>query len=291
MQNARNISHELSDLLRIESVDLALAQEPYSSPNGVLVGLGLSVRKAFKQRCDDPRAAVLAYNERTGVTLLNHLTLLLAAIRRVAPSKWGLSYRTMKIIYGGLFKAIAGYAVAAWFDLTNEYDRRTLRSAQRQALLAMTRAYRTASTDALCVLAGEAPISLFLTHRVAQYNIRKGRDVQVADLTIESDQLGDDSASLVDDKIKDLWQRQWSFLTGHGDFSANLWRRPSLKLRSATAANGGDRQTHSNDNDRTGAEVELLLARGRNLHEVLAGHSVWERLGMSLTSLGSNKQC
>ena len=85
-----------------------------------------------------------------------------SVIRRCAPRKRGLSYRTMEILYGGLIKPVACYAAAAWFDLTNERDRRKHRSAQRQALLTLTRAYRTASTDALCVLAGEVPISLLL---------------------------------------------------------------------------------------------------------------------------------
>ena len=56
-----------------------------------------------------------------------------SAIWRCAPRKWGLSYRTMKILYGGLIKPVASYAAAGWFDLTNERDRRKLQSAQRQA--------------------------------------------------------------------------------------------------------------------------------------------------------------
>ena len=73
----------------------------------------------------------------------------------------------MKTLYGGLIKPVASYAAAGWFDLTNERDRRKLKSK-------FTRAYRTASTDALCVLAGEVPISLLLARRSAHYRFTEG---------------------------------------------------------------------------------------------------------------------
>ena len=179
-----------------------------------------------------------------------------SAIRRCAPRKWGLSYRTMKILYGGLIKPVASYAAAGWSDLTNERDRRKLRSAQRQALLTLTRAYRTASTDALCVLAGEVPISLLLAQRSAHYRLRKAQATSIGDLSIQADAIDDNTASLINEEVNSMWQREWSespngrithayfpdirgrlkcpwispgyhvsqFLTGHGDFAANLWR-------------------------------------------------------------------
>ena len=72
MQGARVVSQEPSCLLREERI--GLVHEPYSGSCGALVGLGLAVRKAVPQGCGDPRAAVLAYNGRTGVTQLDNLS-------------------------------------------------------------------------------------------------------------------------------------------------------------------------------------------------------------------------
>ena len=74
MQGARAVSHELSNHLREECVDLDLVQEPYSGPSGDLVGLGLAIRKAVAQKCGSPGAAALAYSGRTSVTQLEHLS-------------------------------------------------------------------------------------------------------------------------------------------------------------------------------------------------------------------------
>ena len=73
-QGAMVVLHELNSLLREERVDLALVQEPYSGSCSTLVGVGLAVHKAVSQGCGDPRAAVLAYNGRTNVTELDHLS-------------------------------------------------------------------------------------------------------------------------------------------------------------------------------------------------------------------------
>ena len=107
----------------------------------------------------------------------------------------------MKILYGDLTKPVASYAAARWFDLTNERDRRKLHSAHRQFLLTLTRAYRTASTDALGVLAREVPISLLLAQRSAHYRLRKAQATSSGELSIQADAIDDNTASLINEEV------------------------------------------------------------------------------------------
>ena len=64
--------------------------------------------------------------------------------------------------YKGVFKRIAEYAASGWADLCTSADKRRLQTTQKRALLAVTMAYRTASWESLCVIAGEIPIYLLL---------------------------------------------------------------------------------------------------------------------------------
>ena len=224
------------------------------APTVRLDGASIPLRKSVRSLgvILDHNLRVTTHCERTA----DRIKKLVATIRRVAPARWGLDYRTMKLIYGGLVKPIAGYAAAAWSDLMTETNRRRLESAQRMALLAMTRAYRTAPTSALCVLAGEAPICLFLAERVAKYRLRRAQRVAIGGLIIEPEDIDDRAARKIEQETVRLWQEEWTsaadgrrtyrffpdirgrlmstwispgyhvsqFLTGHGSFAANLWR-------------------------------------------------------------------
>ena len=79
---------------------------------------------------------------------------------------WGLDTKIIRTIYKGLVIPILCYAATG--DQTKK-----LRSAQRQALLAITRAYRTTSNDALAVLAAQTPIHLLLQERIALYQLKE----------------------------------------------------------------------------------------------------------------------
>ena len=74
------------------------------------------------------------------------------------------------------------YAAASWAAKLNQHQIRKLRSAQRQALLAITRAYRTTFNDALTVLAAQTPIHLVLQERIAIYQLRKNMEIKIGNL-------------------------------------------------------------------------------------------------------------
>lgn len=96
-------------------------------------------------------------------------------LAKVAKTTWGLNTKSIKTIYTGVFVPITTYAAAGWADRINAQHRKKLRQAQRAALLRITRAYRTISTAALCVIAGEIPIDLKIKERSSLYHLRKGR--------------------------------------------------------------------------------------------------------------------
>ena len=87
--------------------------------------------------------------------------------------QWGLSTGVMETLYRGVFLPIITYAAARWMDRLNVHHRKRLTQAQRWALLGTTKAYRTISSDALCVIAGAIPIELVLEERRASYFLRK----------------------------------------------------------------------------------------------------------------------
>lgn len=73
-----------------------------------------------------------------------------------------------------------------WIDLCTESNIRILRAAQRRALISQTGAYRTASWESLCVVAGQTPVDILLQVRKARYQIRKGRNAEIGEVVIES---------------------------------------------------------------------------------------------------------
>lgn len=115
-----------------------------------------------------------------------------------------------------------------------------LGSAQRRALLAITKAYRTTSTDALQVIAGKLPLDLEIEWGVLDRKCRTG------EITMDNRDLGREP-------LVEEWQGRWDrsdkgrwtyrifpqvrfrlrirpeldhfgvqFLSGHGDFNAKL---------------------------------------------------------------------
>lgn len=152
---------------------------------------------------------------------------------------------------GGCVTTIA-YAAARWADLCTERDIRTLRSLQRRVLLSITGAYRTASFDSLCVIAGKAPVDILLQKSRAFYQIRKGMDARIGEVVIpvgqlnRKDRIRNEAANAWQDdwihssvgrvttaffkSIQERLSKPWIYinhwvsqaLTGHGDFRARL---------------------------------------------------------------------
>ncbi|KAI4474758.1 hypothetical protein M0802_015459 [Mischocyttarus mexicanus] len=103
----------------------------------------------------------------------NKSKMVFSSLARVAKTNWGLGCKVMKTIYKGVFVPVITYAAAGWADKINVHHIRCLAQAQRFALIRTTKAYRTISSDALCVLADATPIELLLTEKRSLYFLRK----------------------------------------------------------------------------------------------------------------------
>ena len=96
-------------------------------------------------------------------------------LARITKARWGLNTSIMETMYKCVFLPVVAYAAAGWVDKINAYHRKQLTQAQRYLLLRVTKAYRTVSSDALCVIAGAKPIELILEERKSFYILRKGK--------------------------------------------------------------------------------------------------------------------
>ena len=201
-----------------------------------------------------------------------------AELARMAKAKWGLKFNSLQMLYKCVFLPKATYAAAGWWDKTKVKERESMATLQRVALIWITKAYSTVSHEALHVLAGAMPIELEMTYKVACYNIRKQRTVEVNEVRIEA-------CDLVSGKIKPViarrmvretliqeWQRHWDvtekgyttfeflpsikdrlekdwfrpdhyttqFFTGHGDFKSYLFKIKSKKCVSPDCQCGSE---------------------------------------------------
>ena len=113
---------------------------------------------------------------------------LFASLTKLAKEKWRLSTNILRILYTGLVLQIIRYAAEGWTEKLNSLHYRKLKSTQRQALLAITRAYRTTSNVALTVLAAEIPIKLKISERMELYHLRKNTEVRVGGIYFSTPQ-------------------------------------------------------------------------------------------------------
>ncbi|XP_067132763.1 uncharacterized protein [Centruroides vittatus] len=107
-------------------------------------------------------------------------TIIFSALARVARSNWGLNSEALRLIYQGVFIPKMTYAAAAWYTVaTKRAIIRNLLSAQRVALLRIAKAFRTTSTEALLVIAGEPPIDLLIRESAVKYMNRRGLPINI----------------------------------------------------------------------------------------------------------------
>lgn len=177
-------------------------------------------------------------------------------LSNITRKRRGLSYQSRIILYKGLCVPILTYGAIGWADRMNDSDRKHLISAQRTGLLAVTGAYRTTSSAALCVVSGQLPIDLKSLERSLAFKIRK----RIA-FTLDGEDYGVDDGDEEDDRSRlkaaftRRWQARWEvelkgrvtaaffanigerlvmdwlkldqhvtqFLTGHGNFRAKLF--------------------------------------------------------------------
>lgn len=162
-------------------------------------------------------------------------------LRRVSGSTLGLDFMALRVLYVGLFESIMLYVWAQRLEL--QYYRRLLNRSQRLALLALTKAYRTVSGEALTVIAGVQPSDISAWKRAEKYRLKRSgqftaersRGVELAGF--ERWQQSWDAATVgrhthaifpdvrrrcVSCRIRP-GHKMTQILSGHGDFQAKLY--------------------------------------------------------------------
>lgn len=112
---------------------------------------------------------------------------LIHSLSRSAYINWGLRSDVISIIYRGAILPLISYGVSVWIKALNvKSNIRRLTRIQRLINIKITKAFRTTSNEALCLLSGNTPIHIELTAMANYYNIIKGRP-QPGDVAEDTD--------------------------------------------------------------------------------------------------------
>ncbi|CAI6371893.1 unnamed protein product [Macrosiphum euphorbiae] len=96
-------------------------------------------------------------------------------LRNLYSANWGMRNATARTIYKGVFLPRVTYASEVWgHGAKLEKSKKKLSSGQRAALLAITGAYRTSSTNCLAVVAGTLPLDLEIGKNVLDKKRKSG---------------------------------------------------------------------------------------------------------------------
>ncbi|XP_067132872.1 uncharacterized protein [Centruroides vittatus] len=113
--------------------------------------------------------------------------LITQAFMQVARNSWGLSSEAMSTIHDHIYVPMITYACGSWgWAVQKVHPKRKLISSQRKVLLLITKAYRTAPTHSLQILARKPPIDLTISMNVKLHHARWGLDIQTNDSCIHS---------------------------------------------------------------------------------------------------------
>lgn len=187
-------------------------------------------------------------------------------VQQATRRAWGYRYPALLKIYKSTFESIITYAAPVWRQaLSIGQNVRKLRSAQRTALLVVTRAYRTAPGCALPVIAGVFPADLLVRLRGDIYDFNRAPSL-----------VGGGLPAILA-SILNKWQSQWDselhgrqayaiwpdirtrldvknfetdhhltqLLTGHGAFNAGLFARGLVGSGDCTVCGQTDTPEHA----------------------------------------------
>jgi len=108
---------------------------------------------------------------------------LIHTLSRAAKLSWGIRSEAIATIYKGAILPLLTYGAPVWIEaMKYRHNRQTYIRVQRLINLRMARAYRTTSSEALCILTGMTPIVLKLEEVVKQYTLKVKQQQQAINL-------------------------------------------------------------------------------------------------------------
>ncbi|KAI4487682.1 hypothetical protein M0802_011944 [Mischocyttarus mexicanus] len=142
----------------------------------------------------------------------------------VAKSNWGLSTKIINAIYKRVFIPVISEAAAGWVDKINVHLKKRLKQAQRYALIRVTKAYRTISIDALCMIVGATPVELLLVEIKNTYFLMRNIAFQHFDVSFAAQgqickiETNNRKCTIRKTTTK-IWKEQWNLNGQVGHFS------------------------------------------------------------------------
>ncbi|XP_067132765.1 uncharacterized protein [Centruroides vittatus] len=102
------------------------------------------------------------------------------AFSQVAKQKWGLTSKTLSIVYDGIYIPTITYGCGTWgWAISKVHPRRKIISSQRRMLLMISKAYRTTSNVCLQVITRKPPIDLVIEERQKLFKLKRGENIKV----------------------------------------------------------------------------------------------------------------
>ena len=87
---------------------------------------------------------------------------------------WGIKHAAMYTIYKGTILSLLSCGAPIWIEAMNyEHNRQKYIRVQRLINISMAKAYRTTSSEALCVLTGTTPIIIKLEELAQRYKAKE----------------------------------------------------------------------------------------------------------------------
>ena len=111
-------------------------------------------------------------------------TKLIYNLSQAARLKWGIKQEVIATIYKGTIVPLLSNGAPVWFEAMKHAHNRQkcVRVRLIIIILRMVRAYRTTSSEALCILTGMTPIILKLEEVVKQYSFREKQHHEVTNI-------------------------------------------------------------------------------------------------------------
>ncbi|CAD7093684.1 unnamed protein product [Hermetia illucens] len=122
-----------------------------------------------------------------------------SSLARMMPNVGGPKY-SCRLLIAGVVRSILLYAAPVWAEALNHaVNRRKICSAYRPIALRVCSAFRTASTEAVCVIAGMIPIDLLASEAHWLYEKRKANPAEV----------NADFRKVIRRELCGKWQQRW----------------------------------------------------------------------------------
>jgi len=101
------------------------------------------------------------------------------SLSKSAKTTYGLKHEALKTIYKGAILPLLLYGAPVWNEaIKYEYNKQNYIRVQRLMNIKIAKAFRTTSTEALCILVGTTPIIIKTEEVIKQHNVRKGKGCQ-----------------------------------------------------------------------------------------------------------------